>query len=127
MEGVDILNNLYGFEFKLVSDVLRVFIDDPEILDEKKWKLGVRDYRLGMVISCDLRPYNALPPYILQMIRKLELSYLEYNNPLYLFADTLIKYIAFNQGELLDLLDNYPYVLPEKSDYYGGECKGMHG
>jgi hypothetical protein len=106
--------------------MLNIFIEDPEVLDVKKWKLGLREYRLTILVSCDLRPYLTLPPHILQMTRRLELSYTQYNNPSYLFTDTLMKYIAFNQVDLLDLLDDYPYVLPEKSDYYAGDCKGMH-
>ena len=99
----------------------------PDDMDVDKWKLGLRTYRIVALQSGVLNSIEELSPYILYMNRKLELSYGEYNNPSYLFADTLMKYIAFNQGGLLDLLNDYPYVLPEKSDYYGAECEGMHG
>lgn len=109
-----------GLQFRVLTDALKVFFEFVDDLDIMLWSIGNHDNRFSIIEGgfYEFRSPEECVPYLLYRTRQFGLSYQHYNDPIYLLADNIMKWVAFGGKDLLEILNESPYLIPTEEDFY---------
>lgn len=118
IRAVLMVDGYFGLEFRVLTDALKVFFDLGEI-PTCRWCVGTPDNRMEYLENIiEFRSPEECVPYLLYRTRQFGISYQHYNDPIYLLADNIMKWVAFGGKDLLDILNESPYLIPTEEDFY---------